>query len=231
MNKAEANEAFVRSFQERMGLRADGWAGPDTRAALDALQGAKSLHSLKNPQAFFQSAKAVTGSLTQGQVDGFNAILEALSSWPVSWVSYALATAYHETAATMQPIKEKGGEAYFKRMYDIEGERPAKARELGNLNPGDGAKYAGRGYVQLTGKKNYARYGLDTKPDEAMRPDIAARIMKQGMESGAFTGKKLSDYLPGDYVEARRIINGTDKAHKIAGYARSFEDALIAGGW
>src|SRR3546814_6075636 len=42
-------------------------------------------------------------------------------------------------------------------MYDIRGDRPAKARELGNLTPGDGAKYAGRGYVQLTGKSNYVK--------------------------------------------------------------------------
>lgn len=55
--------------------------------------------------------------------------------------------------------------------------------------------------------------------------------MVDGMEAGRFTGKKLSDYLPGDYVNARRIINGTDKAEQIAGYARQFEAALKAGGW
>jgi len=51
----------------------------------------------------------------------------------------------HETASTMQPIKEIGNAAYFKRMYDIEGARPAKARELGNIHPGDGAKFCGMG--------------------------------------------------------------------------------------
>lgn len=183
-----------------------------------------------DPAAFFASVRESFGALSQSQVDGFNAVLEALSGWPLTWQAYALATAWHETARTMQPIKEHGGDAYFRRMYDIQGDRPDKARELGNLTPGDGVRYAGRGYVQLTGRTNYARFGLEAKPDEAMRPDVAARIMKRGMETGIFTGKKLADYLPGDYRGARRIINGLDKADEIASYALKFERALRAGG-
>jgi putative chitinase len=71
-----------------------------------------------------------------------------------------------------------------------------------------------------------------------MRPDVAAKIMVRGMEQGAFTHKKLSDYLPlsgragfDAYKNARRIINGTDKADEIAKLAQKFEAALIAGGW
>ena len=130
----------------------------------------------------------------------------------------------------MQPIKEIGGTAYFTRMYDINGQRPAKARELGNLAPGDGVKYAGRGYVQLTGRTNYARYGLAERPDDAMKPEVAGAILRSGMANGTFTGKKLADYLPGDYVGARRIINGTDRAADIAGYAVGFETALKEAG-
>lgn len=181
--------------------------------------------------AFFAQVRTEFGSLNQGQVDGFNTLLAALKKWPVSWVAYALSTTWHETAATMLPIKEMGGNTYFKRMYDIEGDRPAKARELGNTRPGDGALYAGRGYVQLTGRLNYARYGLENRPDDAMKPDVAAMILKDGMEKGRFTGRKLADYLPGDYVNARRIINGLDKAQMLAGYAEKFERALRAGGW
>ncbi len=149
----------------------------------------------------------------------------------MSWVAYALATAWHETAHSMQPIKEFGGPTYFKRMYDSEGQKPQLAKRLGNIHPGDGVKFAGRGYVQLTGRDNYERYGIADRPDDAMKPDVAARILRDGMEHGRFTGKKLADYLPGDYVGARRIINGTDKAHEIAGHAHAFETALIAGGW
>jgi len=184
--------------------------------------------ALANPEKFFAEVRLDFGPLSQSQVDGVNALLAATKGWPVSWVAYALATAWHETARTMQPIKEMGAEAYFTRLYDIKGQTPNLARRLGNHNPGDGARYAGRGYVQLTGRDNYARYGLADRPDDAMKPDVAAKILRDGMEHGRFTGKKLSDYLPGDYVNARRIINGTDKAQAIANYAVAFEKALTA---
>lgn len=231
----------ARLVQERLNaagfgpLAVDGQIGPATVAALDRalarLAPANDDGPLFDPAPFFAGVRGGFGSLSQAQVDGFTTILSALKGWNRTWVAYALATTWHETGKTMQPIKEIGGAAYFKRMYDIEGERPAKARELGNLAPGDGARYAGRGYVQLTGKANYARYGLADDPDAAMTPDVAAKILRDGMEHGHFTGKKLADYLPGNYSDARRIINGTDKAEAIAAYAKAFEAALVAGGW
>ncbi|GGE36433.1 hypothetical protein GCM10007276_12420 [Agaricicola taiwanensis] len=178
------------------------------------------------------------GKLTQAQVEGVEVILDAFENEPMEYTAYAMATAFHETAATMQPIKERGGTAYFTRMYDIKGQRPAKAKELGNLTPGDGAKYAGRGYVQLTGRANYQRasqvVGVDLikKPDRAMEPDIASKILHDGMIEGWFTGKKLSDYFGPSAVTnpvgARKIINGTDKAKLIAGYYEQFLGALKA---
>ena len=223
---------------------ADRWSLP--RAGVVAVPGVKPTPpAVVDLVAFFAGVRATFGPLTQGQVDGFNAVLKALAGWPVSWQAYALATAWHETAKTMQPIKERGGEAYFKRMYDIEGARPAKARELGNLTPGDGAKFPGMGFVQSTGRANARRAtvelrkrgilgpadDLEATPHLLMRPDIAAAVLRLGMEEGWFTGKKLVDYLPrdrqgGDYVNARRIINGTDKAAEIAAHAVKFEKAL-----
>lgn len=181
-------------------------------------------------------------SISQGQVSGTEAVLDEAQRRGVKLhpLAYMLATAYLETGHTMLPIKEYGGEAYFTRMYDIKGNRPKKARELGNLTPGDGARYAGRGYVQLTGKSNYQRaskeLGVDFvgHPDRVMEPRLAAEIMFAGMAGGWFTGKKLSDYIGEgkvDYVNARRIINGTDKAKQIAGYAKAFETALRAAGY
>lgn len=200
-----------------------------------------------NRAAFFAAlrsrASSVFGtSLSQKQVSGTEAILDAAQQRGVKLqpLAYMLATAYLETGHTMLPIKEYGGEAYFTRMYDIKGNRPKKARELGNLSPGDGAKYAGRGYVQLTGKTNYQRaskeLGVDfvRYPERVMEPRLAAEIMFAGMEEGWFTAKKLSDYIgdgKADYVNARRIINGTDKASQIAGYAKAFEKALREAGY
>lgn len=206
---------------------------PDQVAAIDGLADGFGLPreatGLDEP-AFFAGVRKRFGALTRPQVDGAKALLTALADWPTSWVAYALATAWHETARTLQPIKEMGGDAYFHRMYDPQGQRPQVAKRLGNIQPGDGARFAGRGYVQLTGRTNYERYGLGDRPDDAMRPEVAAEILKDGMAEGRFTGKKLSDYLPGDYVGARRIINGTDKAQEIAGHAVAFEAALKEAG-
>jgi len=178
------------------------------------------------------------------QVIGTEAILKAMHGLPVSWVAYALATAYHETAYTMQPIKERGGRAYFMRMYDKTGKRPGVAKALGNTVEGDGATFAGRGYVQLTGCANYAKasikLGADLvgKPDLAMQPDIAARILREGMTDAWFTGRGFVAFLPSEdpatvtqFTQARRIINGMDQAGKIALEAIGFQAALIAGGW
>ena len=195
--------------------------------------------------AFFAAIRqGILGpTLTPEEVSGCEAILDAMAGTPRSWCAYALATAYHETAHTMQPISEFGGPTYFTRMYDITGQRPTMARKMGNTEPGDGPRYRGRGYVQLTWKVNYAKAGtklgvdLVGHPEMAMRPDVAAKIMRDGMAEGWFTGKKLGDYLQGSfatlvqYQSARRIINGTDKAALIAGYAMQFEAALAKGGW
>lgn len=193
-----------------------------------------------NRAAFFAAVRSSLfgGRLTEAQVQGLEALLDsAPADMPLAHLAYCLATAFHETAQTMQPIKEFGGTAYYRRMYDIQGDRPAKARELGNLTPGDGAKYAGRGYVQLTGRANYARaskevgFDLVASPDLAMQAGIAAVIMFSGMKAGWFTGKKLSDYFRRgleDPYNARRIINGLDRAGDIAEYYRKFLAALKA---
>ena len=195
--------------------------------------------------AFFAEVrKGILGpSLDPGEVQGCEAILDAMAGTPLSWCAYALSTAFHETAHTMQPISEFGGPKYLARMYDITGSRPRLAHDMGNTTPGDGVKYAGKGFVQLTWKSNYAkasaRTGVDlvAHPEKAMQLGLAAQIMRGGMEEGWFTGKALRHYLPdargtlAQYTAARRIINGTDRAGLVAGYALQFEAALVKGGW
>ena len=169
------------------------------------------------------------GILSQQQVDGIEALLAATEGLPITFRAYLMATAAHETDQTMQPITEYGGRKYFEK-YDT----GKLAKALGNTPAadGDGYTYRGRGYVQLTGRANYAKagdaLGLDLlrKPDLALQPSVAALILVRGCCDGWFTGKKLADYLPGDYRGARRVVNGTDKADLIAGYAREFEAAL-----
>lgn len=182
---------------------------------------------LANEAAFYAAVRAslFDGRLTQSQVDGLGSILKAVDCLPVSWKAYALATAYHETAKTMQPIAEYG---------------KGRGRKYGT--PGKHGQVAyGRGYVQLTWDYNYEKadkeLGLDgqlTRNYElAMRHDIAAQILRLGMVEGWFTGRSFKTYLPSEigteaqFTEARRIINGTDKAQLIAMYAKRFQEALL----
>lgn len=203
-----------------------------------------------NKAAFFQTVRARLGPLKQSQVDGFETVLDATSSAPLSHRAYMLATTWHETGATMQPVKERGGNAYFTKLYDVAGDRPKLCISMGNTCAGDGPRYCGRGYVQTTWKVNYERLDKESAkagltkpgdvladPDLAMRPDIAALGLVKGMEQGWYTGKSLKSYLPASgvatraqYVNARRIINGTDKAELIEDYAQVFERALRDGG-
>ena len=199
-----------------------------------------------SPAKFFGCCRSgIMGpTLDNDEVSGVNVILEAMAGQPLSWTAYALGTAWHETAHTMQPVKEFGGNNYYFRKYDPQGQNPKIAKALGNTEPGDGVKFCGRGYVQLTGRTNYtkagAKLGVDLigNPDLAMRADLAAKVLFWGMTTGAFTGRRLGDMLPAgraavkpEFVQARRIINGLDRAGDIAGYAMQFQAALQAGEW
>lgn len=170
-------------------------------------------------------------SLSQFQVDGIEFLLTAFENEPawkhIPHLAYALATIFHETAGTMQPITERGEKSYFDK-YNA-GTRTGK--RLGNTEEGDGYKFRGRGYVQLTGRSNYTHYGIQNSPERALAPATAFGIMTDGMFKGRYTGKKLSDYISDtgkDYKNARKIINGLDKAGLIAGYANRFEEILRA---
>ena len=184
-------------------------------------------------KAFFDAARRspFSGKLKVDQVNGMTAILDEWDKRKLTdlrQLAYMLATAFHETAFTMQPITEYGSKSYFKK-YD-------GRKDLGNTLPGDGYKFRGRGYVQLTGRYNYqkasTKIGVDivASPERALEPAIAAAIMFDGMIEGWFTGRKLFDYFNAktDWRNARRIINGTDKADAIAYYAKEFWAALKA---
>lgn len=185
------------------------------------------------------------GSLTQSQVDGMNALLayierlgweptQAESQYFNYWNAYDFATTFHETAFTMQPVTEYGSQAYLQsKSY---------------------WPYIGRGFVQMTWEDNYKRSDKEIAEgdlvseetlaalpdkkvnqhkyvDQALNLEIAACNLMIGCWKGWWTGKKLGNYLTNtkkDYVNARRIVNGTDKAEQIARYAEDFERAFMA---
>lgn len=178
--------------------------------------------------AFFAEYRKQFGALAQEKVVALEFLLSKLESDPfptLPQAAYALATVKHETADTYLPVKE----AYF--MKNAEEWRRRNLR----YHP-----FFGRGYVQITWKANYQKAGeklgmdLVTDPDVVMRPEVSYAIMLRGMTEGWFTGKKLSDFINStrtDYRGARRVINGTDKASLIAGYATKLEGTLKAAGY
>jgi putative chitinase len=169
------------------------------------------------------------GSLSQAQVDGMNALLDRADAVGMDYrqFAYVLATTFHETARTMQPIAEYG---------------QGKGHDYGQpAGPYDQCYY-GRGFVQLTWFDNYSKMqgacGSDPTwsgkdivqvADDALDLKIATDVIFYGMANGTFTGKKLSDYINAqgtDWYSARKIVNALDQASTIQDYAGKFHAAL-----
>lgn len=165
-----------------------------------------------------------TNGLSDPQNDGVQALVDEFNIYgdgDYRKLAYILATAWHETAKTMQPIEEWG---------------KGTNKPYGKLDQATGQGYWGRGHVQLTWKENYERFGkmlgidLVNHPQNALDMTTSAKIASIGMMKGLFTGKKLGDYFTKtktDWVNARRIINGVDRAKMIAGYAIAVHSELI----
>jgi len=167
-------------------------------------------------QIFFDNVrpKPFSGALTQQQVDGMNAIIDAweadYESPDLRWLANPLAQTFHETGGEMWPIEEYKG----------------SDQSYGKVDPQTGQAYYGRGYIQCTHRENYARadkeIGLSSAEcteyhaDNMLRPDIAAQTMFEGMIEGWFRSKdgkpcNLPRYFnetTNDVFNAREIING-----------------------
>lgn len=193
-----------------------------------------------NMQSFYDSIRTTLfrGSISTKQFQGIEAIFAEYNRLCVNdlrKLAYILATSYHETARTMQPIEEygKGGLRPYARKIKMNGKPYTTPDKL----------YYGRGHVQLTWYENYANMGkilglpLLEKPELMLTMDVSIKVLFEGMLKGKssfgdFTGKSLEDYFTSsksDPINARRIVNGTDAAQTIAGYYRLFYGALTAG--
>lgn len=182
------------------------------------------------------------GKLMRGQMDGIKLIMDEwaqVGDRDDRKLAYILATAFHETGGTMQPVRETFAKTDKQAMARLE-----KAWAAGKLQwvktPYWRDGWFGRGHVQLTHKDNYDKMGrvlgvpLVADPSLALDPKISVRILVEGMMKGLsgrgdFTGKSLEDYFTpvgADPVGARKIVNGTDKQKLIAGYYQNFLDAI-----
>lgn len=176
-------------------------------------------------KVFFDCVRSYpsNGKLSKRQVSGMEVIL---NEWQqrqlqdIRWLAYILATAYHETAFTMEPIDEYGH---------------GQGREYGLPDFETGQVYYGRGFVQVTWKTNYLRFsellGIDllNQPELALEQAVATSILFEGMINGLFTGKALRHYFreESDWYNARRIVNRLDRAEQIGRYGRAFWYALL----
>lgn len=205
---------------------------------------------------FFDTVRPVlfNGAIKQEQVLGMEMILrewEAQQLTDLRWLAYILATAYHETAKTMQPIAEYGKG----KKYDY-GKKLKMGGGPGKRIPYTGPDkiYYGRGHTQNTWYENYQRLtkaaAIQGKPWDFLKdPDLLLQMEPSiwatyfAMRVGLYTGKRLEDYFndrpeywnvvvegktvtKSAWVEARKIINGLDCAEKIAEYAKVFYEAL-----
>ena len=183
---------------------------------------------------FYNSLRAHINLTTQN-VFGMEKILDygLKNKIQVNSFAYVLATAWWETAQTMHPVKE----AYWLS----ENWRRKNLRYY---------PWYGRGLIQTTWEENYVKIaeaiGLpsDTftkKPALLLEWEYSIPALFVGMAKGVYTGKTLNDYIDDadesddedyqEYVNARRIVNGTDKRHQIAKLALHFEHALKEGGY
>lgn len=186
------------------------------------------------------------GRLSQGQIDGMNALFRCWDSHKIPGpdnrhLAYILASVFHETGGRMVPVRETFASTDAGAIAALD--KAWKAGKLGQVSlpywrkDKDGKSWFGRGDIQITHKENYnklgERIGVDLvgNPSLALDLDVSAEIAIVGMLEGLFTGKKLTDYFNlknDDPVGARAVVNGRDKAKLIAGYYKSFLDALEA---
>lgn len=144
----------------------------------------------------------------------------AKSGLTAAQAAYVLATAEHESNMGNSVVEDKA----FAATQDYEG----------------GVTYRGRGYIHLTHKTNYQRWGVANNPAEAARPETAARIAVQGMVNGSFTGNTLAGSIPingqPNFYNARWIVIGQTRhergvARRLEGYANDYLAALNGCGW
>ena len=164
-----------------------------------------------NRSAFYSAVRTslFDGSLSQSQVAGMENLLDVWDKYFArdsdDLLAYDLATAFHETARTMQPITERGPVSYFNKYEP--GTKLGKM--LGNTAKGDGYRFRGEGHVQNTGRRNAGvatkrinelfGLGIDLvkNPEKRGDPFISAISLFLGNKEGWWTGKDLLDYIDG----------------------------------
>ena len=188
-------------------------------------RGAGLTKSFINRKKVFEIFREQMRKLNKNQVVRIDALIDALDerNLPAEFKAYILATAFYETDGFRSLIEYASGKAYEGR------------KDLGNTHRGDGQRFKGRGYVQITGRRNYAdwakRLGVNILGNPSLVTNLkyATTIIIDGMLEGTFTGKSLKNFFTADkkdWIQARRVVNGLDRAGIIATYAKKIYDVM-----
>ncbi len=215
-------ETALRAWQSGVGLVADGIAGPRNLAALGVLK----------PAAMAVNVDAATVNKlfpftrTSNIATNLPYIIAALAAFGLTdarMIGVALGTIRAETEGFV-PIAE------LPSHFNTSPGQPAFSAydgRLGNSKPGDGARYRGRGFVQLTGRDNYERYGkvldisLADNPDSACAPEVAACLLAAFLDANLDRLTKALD--KDDLKAARKVINGG--SHGLERFSETYRKA------
>jgi peptidoglycan hydrolase-like protein with peptidoglycan-binding domain len=230
----DGKRVLVSRLQRRLRLEVDGFFGEDTEKAVKRWQATHDGRGRRVPRGTGLAVTGVVNDATWGALMtprgsdddwlGPRRIASAIGAstpdvvdnWPLIEQALdeagleddatriaAAATVLVEVGPRFDPINEFGDRAYFTRMYE-------GRDDLGNTRPGDGARYHGRGYIQLTGRANYRTYGqrlgvpLENKPQLALEPKVAARVLADYFK----TRDIAASARRGDWREVREKVNG-----------------------
>lgn len=209
-----ATEAALLAFQKSRELLADGIAGPRTLAALGLAKRAALPTAIpyvtveKVCDMFPRTPRPNIEKHLPYVLDGL--VKATLQDKPMVLMALATIRAETESFVPMDEGQSRYNTSPGGSPFDLYDHRA----DLGNSQPGDGEKYKGRGFIQLTGKANYRQHGqaigLDEKllaqPELANEPTIAAALLTSFLKAKERPIKEA--LLDGDLRTARRLVNG-----------------------
>ncbi len=202
-------EAAARRWQAGVGLIADGVVGPRCQSVL-GLRKLLPTEVALDPDLVQRLFPATKPANIKRYLPYLAAALASYGLRDRTMICAALGTIRAESegflpiAEMQSQLNTRAGQAPF-GIYD-------RRRDLGNNQPGDGARFRGRGFVQLTGRANYLRYGLALgvdlidRPDLANAPEVAASLLARYLADQADALRAA--LLAGQFVLARKMVNG-----------------------